>query len=101
MSGAGAAAAIFVWVTASWVDASASGLPQFAQNFASAATLASQRGHVRGGESTLIGLASYSSSFAALSLDQSEQVFYNEVCPNRAISGRQTSAITPRIERKR
>src|SRR5262249_998949 len=59
MSGAGAAAAIFEWVAASAVDASANGFPQFAQNLASCATLASRRGQVRDGDSTVIGRASY------------------------------------------
>src|SRR5262245_11468823 len=56
--GAGAAAATRVWVAASAVVASVSGLPQLAQNFASGATLASQRGQVRDGDSTVIGRAS-------------------------------------------
>ena len=57
--GAGAAAAIFVCVSASCVDASVRGLPQFAQNFASWATLASQRGQLRVIGSTVIRIASY------------------------------------------
>jgi len=54
-----AAAAIFVCVSASCVDASVKALPQFAQNFASWATLASQRGQLRVIGSTVIRIASY------------------------------------------
>src|SRR5690242_2111848 len=55
ISGAGAAAATRLWMTASVGETSARAWPQFAQNLASGATLASQRGQVRGGASTLMG----------------------------------------------
>jgi len=48
-----------VCVSASCVDASVKALPQFAQNFASWATLASQRGQLRVIGSTVIRIASY------------------------------------------
>src|SRR5678815_4971996 len=61
MSGVGAAAVRRAWVASASIAgtsaAAASGRawPQLAQNFASAATLASHRGQLCGGDSTLIG----------------------------------------------
>src|SRR5919112_1000396 len=59
MSGAGAAEVSRTCVDASAGVVSPSGLPQLAQNLASGATLASQRGHDRAGDSTVIGWPSY------------------------------------------
>jgi hypothetical protein len=58
MSGAGAAAASLACVAASPEPGSPSACPQLAQKRASAATLASQRGHVRDGDSTVMGSSS-------------------------------------------
>ena len=55
MSGAGAAAISRAWASASPVPASESAWPQLAQNRASGATAASQRGQVRDGDSTVMG----------------------------------------------
>jgi hypothetical protein len=55
-SGLGAAAAKRLWIAASVVGRSPSAWPQVAQNRASAATAASQRGQFWGVDSTLIGL---------------------------------------------
>src|SRR6185436_8749547 len=59
ISGAGAAAATRVCAAASSDEASVRARPQFAQNLASRATLASQRGQVRVVDSTVIRIASY------------------------------------------
>ena len=63
ISGAGAAAISRAWAASSPVLASVSAWPQLAQNRASGATLASQRGQVRDGNSTVIGAPSYRSRF--------------------------------------
>jgi len=59
MSGSGAVAVRREWVAVSLLEAGVSAWPQLAQNFASGATAASQRGQLRGGDSTVIEPASY------------------------------------------
>jgi hypothetical protein len=58
MSGAGAAALRRACLDSSALVTSASAWPQFAQNLASAAVVASQRGQVRDADSTVMGSSS-------------------------------------------
>lgn len=55
----GAVAVSREWISSAALEGSASACPQLAQNFASGATLASQRGQMRGGDSTVIERPSY------------------------------------------
>src|SRR5918995_3739101 len=93
-SGVGPAASKRLWIAASVVDGSPSGWPQFGQNRASAATAASQRGQLCGGDSTLIGPIVAQGGHGARSGDRRRSAVRGLLPRGRAFSPRQAGLLS-------